>query len=905
MRFGNVRSTRAVLVALIVLFPIVYLGCSVFFLYRDYRGTLDKAEVDVRSTSTALSEHANRAIGEADRLLLNAALEIERSELLVGDTSGTSLHDLLARYTNKLPQVQEIYAIGGDGRVLASGSVYPAADIFEQDRDYFLAHLQAHGASPYLSSVTSSRFTGQKVFSISRRVSDPDGSLRMVLVASLPLAYFQGFYQSLQLGTGINVMLVHRGGNVILDGAGSATPIFSSATSKLLLVPLFQHMARSDTGSYRVSGIGVDDKSQIVGYASTPQSSLISVSLLAQDAALMPWTMRVWQTAGVGVIAISVFVILIVLLWRRLDDLIEGQAALRERNETLALAGHVFESSLHAIVILAQDGTVLRANKVFGSITGHAIEHVVGKKIFQFRHWFLKWPDYKQIRQALRQNGVWQGETYALTKDQRELVLMQSVSNVCDASGKIRAVVVIFQDITEQKHSERSLYRLAHFDTLTNLPNRRSFTERIRRGIEQAIHEETLLAVIFIDIDHFKTINDSMGHASGDKVLQDVAQRLGDCLRTGDTLARIGGDEFVALLEGNSKRETFEHVAAKLSAALIEPFMIDGREIYVAASMGISVFPHDGRQSESLLRNADTAMYRAKAAGRNCWRFFDEAMAHSATQRLEMETALRRALERNELVLHYQPQRSLSTGHIVGAEALLRWERPGRGMVGPMEFIPLAEESGLISPIGEWVLKMACEQGANWWFEHKIALRVAVNVTARQIRDADFVETVARILNSSRLPPHLLELEITESSIIENVDETVAKLHQLKRLGVSLAIDDFGTGYSSLSYLKQLPVDRLKIDRSFVKDTPRDTDDCAIVRTIIAMSHNLGLSVIAEGVETEPQLDFLREQASDEIQGFLLSIPLPAAQFTRMLLSHQTPFQSEFPRLHLVSNLAL
>jgi EAL domain-containing protein (putative c-di-GMP-specific phosphodiesterase class I) len=309
--------------------------------------------------------------------------------------------------------------------------------------------------------------------------------------------------------------------------------------------------------------------------------------------------------------------------------------------------------------------------------------------------------------------------------------------------------------------------------------------------------------------------------------------------------------------------------------------------MYVAASMGISVFPQDGTDSETLLRNADTAMYRAKTAGRNCWRFFDESMALHATRRLELEMALRRAAERNELVLYYQPQRSLHNDRIVAVEALLRWERPGRGMISPMEFIPLAEDSGLIVPIGEWVLFTACTQAASWWHQYKIELRVAVNIAAKQIHHKGFVEQVRDALAITNLPPAFLELEITESSIIENVEETVNKLHQLKALGVSVAIDDFGTGYSSLSYLKQLPVDRLKIDRSFVKDTPDDIDDCAIVRTIISMSHNLGLAVIAEGVETQRQLDFLRAQHCDEIQGYLLSVPLPAAQVTGMLIAEQ------------------
>jgi diguanylate cyclase (GGDEF)-like protein len=389
---------------------------------------------------------------------------------------------------------------------------------------------------------------------------------------------------------------------------------------------------------------------------------------------------------------------------------------------------------------------------------------------------------------------------------------------------------------------------------------------------------------VFVDIDHFKTINDSLGHDVGDLVLRVVAERISECLRQSDTVARIGGDEFVILLEeGADAVDGFDIVADKLSRSVSKPITVDGKDLYVALSMGICVFPQDGQDSETLLRNADTAMYRAKSSGRNCWRFFDESMAHLAARKLELETALRRAVERNEFELHYQPQRALDSGCIVGVEALLRWNCPGLGMVPPMEFIPLAEESGLIVSIGDWVLRTACTQGAAWLREKKLQVRIAVNIAARQIHHKDFVSRIAETLTATGLPAELLELEITESSIVENLDETVRKLQQLKMMGMTIAIDDFGTGYSSLSYLKQLPIDRLKIDRSFVKDTPEDRDDCAIVRTIIAMSKSLGLAVIAEGVETEQQVEFLDAEGCNEIQGYLISKPLPADQIEAKL----------------------
>lgn len=892
MHFKNVSSSKAGLVVLAIMFPMLYIGFSASTIVRDYRTTLEKTEADVRSTSAALNEHATRAVGEADRLLQSATLEVELANQDVADEK--SLHEILAHYSHKLPQVLGLSLITSDGKEIASGLQYPLDRRWAGDRDVFLSQRVNADNDLVVSGGFQSIALRQPVFTLARRLDQPPGRPALVIVAYVPVAYFQGFYRSLHLGKGTSVMLLHRDGWMILDAGGEDVARAPAHTH------LFQHYTHASIGSYRTSRSLLDETPRIVGYAGAPGQPLISVATISQEDALAPWWMRVWQTVSAGVISIAVLFVLITALWRRLNDLMEGKRSLEEKNETLALAAQVFDTSLHAIMILSPAGVVMRVNQVFTKVTGYTAQQVVARNISDFSEWFSHSSLRARIRRGLLKHGAWQGEAHVTTRDGRDLVLMQSISNVRDVNGRVRSIVAIFHDITEQKRSQESLHRLAHFDTLTNLPNRRSFTERIERGIEYAIRTGQLLAVIFIDIDHFKTINDSMGHACGDKVLQEVADRLSTCLRYGDTLARIGGDEFVALLEGNTKRETFEHVAAKLALALTSPITVDGREVFVAASMGISVFPSDGRRSEDLLRNADTAMYRAKAAGRNCWRFFDESMAHAATHRLEIETALRRALVRNEFSLHYQAQHSLASGRIVGAEALIRWQRPDTGWVGPSEFIPLAEESGLIHQIGEWVLSEACMQAAQWWREYRMSLRIAINITARQIYHKDFVASVQAALHNSNLPPHLLELEITESSIIEHLDETIEKLHQLKAIGVTLAIDDFGTGYSSLSYLKRLPVDRLKIDRSFVKDTPGDSDDCAIVRTIISMSHNLGLAVIAEGVETQSQLEFLKGLSSDEIQGFLLGLPMPGQQFGRLLAQQRASTGSETPRLQVV-----
>ena len=881
MQSRSMRGARAALIALAIIVPALYIGFALTSAVQDYELTLDQAELDSRNVSAALIEHANRAIGEADRYLIAAMGEVERSGLGAAAGNADALQIILRKYSNKLPQMTAITLVDANGLIVSSGLDGAPVHVSVTDRDYFRFHSQPGHNSLYISQPLASRISSNWVFTISRAIPNADGTPRMLLVAGMQTSYFGTFYASLNAGKGNHLLLARSDGTVLAESPEPAKRTVHNIGGS----PLFDRYRYDRIGSFEADSGTVDGMPRVIGFAGSNGYPLLAISSKTRNEVLEHWRKGVKQTAILGVFFISMFLSLIAVLWGRLNDLLSRHANLEEKNASLALAAQVFETSWQAIIILSADGTVLRVNRAFTNIFGYTPAELVGRNIDLYESSFVDSGMYETMLNAMRSEGSWQGEARTLTKSGEVLTVRQSVSAIRDANGGVRSVVAILQDVTEQKVSEQRLHQLAHFDALTNLPNRRTFADRIQHEINRAIRRDTILAVIFIDIDHFKTINDSLGHAVGDTVLQQVAVRLRDCVRVGDTVARIGGDEFVVLLEGNHKFESVERVATKLTGSLAEPIDAGGREVYVAASMGISLFPQDGKDSETLLRNADTAMYRAKTAGRNCWRFFDESMALNATRRLELEMALRRAVERNELALHYQPQRSLHNGRITGVEALLRWGK-GQESVSPLEFIPLAEESGLIIQIGDWVLQAACAQAAEWVNREGLQLRVAVNVAAKQIHHKSFVELVRSTLEQSGLPPQYLELEITESSIIENLEDTVAKLSQLKALGVGLAIDDFGTGYSSLSYLKQLPVDRLKIDRSFVKDTPDDIDDCAIVRTIISMSHNLGLSVIAEGVETERQRDFLRAQQCDEIQGYLLSVPRPAEQITEMLVAN-------------------
>ncbi|MDO9218381.1 MAG: EAL domain-containing protein [Lacisediminimonas sp.] len=433
------------------------------------------------------------------------------------------------------------------------------------------------------------------------------------------------------------------------------------------------------------------------------------------------------------------------------------------------------------------------------------------------------------------------------------------------------------------RHTEAHLDYLAHSDSVTGLPNRHAFNARLAFALSKVDQFGGMVGLLFLDLDNFKAVNDTLGHQNGDRLLKLVAQRLVKILRTTDTICRIGGDEFAVILESASSSRESESVAAKLLAALNEPFVIDNIDLHVTASLGLSIYPIDTTDLQALTRNADTAMYQAKNRGKNAFERFHPDMEQRAKKRVQLENSMRRAMERNELRVFFQPQISIATRRIVAVEALLRWEHPELGLIQPVEFIPIAEESGLIVPLGKWVLEAACQQAARWAAEGMRELHMAVNLSVRQMREETMVDDILSILRDTGVSPGQLELEITETVLMENVDDNVRLLTRLKAAGVRIAVDDFGTGYSSMAYLKRFPIDQLKIDRAFITGLPGDAEDRAITTAIIAMAHSLGVMVVAEGVETAAQLAFLDENGCDRVQGYFLGAPLPGPHITALL----------------------
>jgi diguanylate cyclase (GGDEF)-like protein/PAS domain S-box-containing protein len=552
----------------------------------------------------------------------------------------------------------------------------------------------------------------------------------------------------------------------------------------------------------------------------------------------------------------------------------------------LRLDAAAFASTSDGVMIADLDERIISVNRAFMETTGYAEAELLGQspRILQSgRH---SRDFYRGMWFALSRGGSWRGEIWNRRKSGETFPVWLNISTVHDARGDPTHYVAIYTDISKLKESEEKLKYLAHYDPLTDLPNRLLMQSRLDHAIAQAQRHNHHVSILFIDLDDFKQVNDSLGHVVGDELLMQVARRLRARLRNEDTLARLGGDEFVVLLEKLERADGAATVARAMLSETAVPFQLrGGRELYVRGSIGISVFPGDGATASELLRAADTAMYQAKAAGGDRFLFFTSAMGAEVLAGMELETALRRALEHKEMTLYFQPRVDLRDGRLQGAEALLRWFRNGTDAVPPGSFIPVAERSGLIVPIGNWVIDAACRQYRFWVEQGLPPVQIGINVSARQFRDAGLARNIADSLHKYDMPAAMLVLELTESMLMERTDEAVEVLQELNRIGVQISLDDFGTGFSSLSYLTRFPIDTIKIDRSFVASAETDGSAQTIINLVIRLAHGLGLKVIAEGVETEGQCAYLRRQGCDEMQGYFYSRPLPPEKFAELLLS--------------------
>jgi len=561
------------------------------------------------------------------------------------------------------------------------------------------------------------------------------------------------------------------------------------------------------------------------------------------------------------------------------NDVTERRMAEEALRESEARYRLMAENSTDMISRTSTNGILLYASDACRRLLGYDPSELVGRSIYDFI-FEVDREEVRYLSSLIHESGP-TTFAYRVEKKDGSLVWFETTSrSVRDAlTGKIREIVGVSRDVTERKRVEEQIEYQAYHDALTGLPNRRLFRDRLTVALAHARRLKNPLAVMFLDLDRFKVVNDTLGHSTGDELLKAIAARLQASLREEDSIARMGGDEFTVLLADLKTPDDAAKIAQKVLDTVALPLQIDGTELFITTSIGIALFPSDGDTAEILLANADHAMYRAKDAGRNSYQLFTPAMNSRALERLSLENDLRHALERGELQLHYQPQINIVSGRVMGVEALLRWNRPGFGLVSPMDFIPIAEETRLIVPIGEWVLREACRQAKAWQGDRPAGFRMAVNLSPRQFQHSDLPQVIASALELSGLAPGDLELEITESLAMQNTSRTISTLHRLREMGVQIAIDDFGTGHSSLNYLRSFPIDSVKIDQEFVQEIEASAPDRAIVSAVIGMARGLRLRVTAEGVETDHQLAFLREQGCEEVQGFLFGEPVPATAF--------------------------
>jgi diguanylate cyclase (GGDEF)-like protein/PAS domain S-box-containing protein len=738
------------------------------------------------------------------------------------------------------------------------------------DREWFQVQRDNPNAGFHMSSPLVSKLNKEWIISFSRRYRTPDGQFAGAISAAVPLSYLAKHLQAVDLGPHGAVVLRDQHLKLITGHAPAAkrAPLVGSIEVPAeLIAALSSSMAN---GNFHA--VSPDDGLTRSGaYQRSAVAPLVVIVGLASKDYLADW-----RDSTLNVVAVVSIILLVYMA--ACGKLIHSAAQNRRSRQRIELLAKVFEHSGEAIMLTDRKHRVIEVNPAFVKQSGWLSEEMLGRDVGELAAPRAGTLANADITRLVAERGSWRGEIWARHKSGREFPIWVSVTEIRNAEREVTQHLYSSLDLSEIKQAQARILHLAQHDTLTELPNRSSLVSHLDHAMALARRDESELAMLVIDLDRFKNINDSLGHQVGDALLVEVGRRLRGLVRESDVVARLGGDEFVVVLNGVGQRgrDAAKSVAEKLLNELSRPYQVAGNELHTTPSIGISVFPADGDDTDTLLKNADTAMYQAKAAGRNNAQSFTPAMNQARGERLQLEAGLRTAVERHEFSLHYQPQVDLVSNRIVGMEALIRWRHPELGNIPPLKFIPVAEDIGLIESIGSWVLEEALSQVARWREDGHPTLRVAVNLSAQQLCVRDLPEQVALALKRHGLPGEALELEITESMAMQDPAHTAAMLKRLRDHGVAVAVDDFGTGYSSLAYLKQLPLSCLKLDRSFVMDIEKDANDAAICTATIQMAHSLGLGVVAEGVETGEQLDFLQRLGCDTVQGYFISKPMPA-----------------------------
>jgi diguanylate cyclase (GGDEF)-like protein/PAS domain S-box-containing protein len=859
-------------------------GLMVFTLYQSRHQYEQGAQIDSQNLAQFVQHDISASVHAIDLALLDLASEYKRQEK-EGGISTPALNAFIEERRQRTPGLDGIRLADQNGWITHGTGVTPAAQISIADRNYFERLRSEADLTLLITKPLMGRLSKKTVIFLARAVRHVDGSFAGVIAAELPLSYFTEKLSVLTIGANGSFVLFdddfelvarvpERPGDEALWGQKIRAPQILKFIQQGKLEGAYANRSAFD----QLDRMGV--------YRKIPNTPFnVSIGLAEIDY-LAPWHDEVCKTGILFAVFMLVTLLMSGFIYRAWHQQAVAVQALKDANQTLAtekqLNQAIIAGSPTAIFTRDPLGRVTSWNPAAEQFYGWSAAEAMGKPLQNL-------PSGKQAESDELRRRVMGGE-YILDmelqrqhRDGRTVQISTTLTPLEDAQGQITGYLAMATDITQRKAAEKQVEFLAYHDALTGLPNRLLLQDRFAQAMAQADRTHTRVALLFLDLDNFKTINDSLGHVVGDAFLKEVAQRLCDGLRESDTVCRQGGDEFLMVLGSLDSANACTPVLNALLARVAAPFLVDGHELVSSASIGVAVYPDDGQDFEALLQKADTAMYQAKEAGRNNYRYFDEQMNVRAADHLFFKNGLRKAIERGELVLHYQPQIELTTGQVTGVEALIRWNHPERGLLLPGRFIALAEETGLIVPLGEWVIQEALRQGVAWRQAGLPALMMAVNLSPVQFKRGDVVQVVTQALHTTGFDPHCLELEMTESVLLHDTDKVLADVRRLKLLGVKLSIDDFGTGYSSLSYLKRFDVDKLKIDQSFVRDLVSDPDDAAIVRAIIQMAHSLGLKTVAEGVENAVTQDLLRRFECDGVQGYHVARAMDATALDNYL----------------------
>ena len=835
-------------------------------------------EAGMRAQSLAqVAEERSARIFQAVDLVLAAVGDVWTGDPAVRDRRNARMQGVLRSKMAALPFARGMFILDASGA--KTHDVYAPAVMAGDftDREYFNWHRTRTGGL-YIGRPGMSRETGEWFVATSRRLSTGDGSFSGVIVAALDLQALQGLYGDLDAGHDGAIELVHGNGELIARIPEAAKWLGMPTGNGITL----RDFGAGIPGRMLRAASPIDGVGRIINVRPVAGASLMVQAGVGEDEALSAWRERRSAASATVVVLVLATIVLAWLILReaRRNDPAPGSTLADSLRESEARYRALFRNSIDAILLMHPDGAILAANDEACRMLDYSEGEL--RKLGRDRIFDTTDTRVKSLMDELSRNGSARGEFRMRRKDGSQVPVELSAAMFNDRAGR-PCTSMIIRDITERRRAEEHIEYLAYHDELTGIPNRAHFQREFEHAVSVSQRYGLSCALMLVDLDRFKIINDTIGHQAGDLLLKQMAARLRACLRDSDIICRLGGDEFVILMQDAANMQAVTAVADKILEVASRPLVIDDQEFLVTASIGISNYPQDGTDLQTLLKSSDLAMYRAKEAGKNGYRYFSPEMNLHSRQRMEIESALRGALDRQEFAVYYQPKVRLSSRTVAGMEALLSWRHPERGLLSPGDFIAIAEETGLIVPIGDWVMEEACRQGQAIREAGHRNLRVAVNLSARQLFDDELARRVADILDHTGFPAQNLELEITESMVMQDAEQAVRLLTALHGTGVRIAIDDFGTGYSSLAYLKRFPIDCVKIDRSFIRDLPGNRDDVSITRSIIAMAHNMKLEVVAEGVETAQQAEFLHAHGCDEIQGYLFSEPLPADAFERFL----------------------